>query len=140
MKLRRCRSEVMPYGIMKYCATHKERLSVSFSYRAVGTLHVRGTLHVKGTYRFARETLSSTKQKRLAVASLFCLVGEGGFEPPKLKAADLQSVPFGHSGTLPNPTIEIISHPHRSVKSKNEKRHQFLPVSTEWAKIFAQIP
>ncbi len=29
------------------------------------------------------------------------LVGEGGFEPPKLKAADLQSVPFGHSGTLP---------------------------------------
>ena len=30
------------------------------------------------------------------------LVGEGGFEPPKLKAADLQSVPFGHSGTLPN--------------------------------------
>ncbi len=35
---------------------------------------------------------------------LFCLhimVGEGGFEPPKHKAADLQSVPFGHSGTLP---------------------------------------
>ena len=30
------------------------------------------------------------------------LVEEGGFEPPKLKAADLQSVPFGHSGTLPN--------------------------------------
>ena len=29
------------------------------------------------------------------------LVGEGGFEPPKLKAADLQSVPFGHSGTPP---------------------------------------
>ena len=32
---------------------------------------------------------------------LILLVGEGGFEPPKLKAADLQSVPFGHSGTLP---------------------------------------
>ena len=29
------------------------------------------------------------------------LVGEDGFEPSKLKAADLQSVPFGHSGTLP---------------------------------------
>ena len=29
------------------------------------------------------------------------LVGAGGFGPPKLKAADLQSVPFGHSGTLP---------------------------------------
>ncbi len=29
------------------------------------------------------------------------LVEEGGFEPPKLKATDLQSAPFGHSGTLP---------------------------------------
>ena len=29
------------------------------------------------------------------------VVGEGGFEPPKLEAADLQSVPFGHSGTPP---------------------------------------
>jgi hypothetical protein len=28
-------------------------------------------------------------------------VGAGGFEPPKLKAADLQSVPIGHSGTRP---------------------------------------
>ena len=26
---------------------------------------------------------------------------EGGFEPPKSKTTDLQSVPFGHSGTLP---------------------------------------
>ena len=31
-----------------------------------------------------------------------CLVGEGGFEPPKAKPADLQSVPFGHLGTLPH--------------------------------------
>ena len=29
------------------------------------------------------------------------LVGEGGFEPPKRDATDLQSAPFGHSGTLP---------------------------------------
>ena len=29
------------------------------------------------------------------------LVGERGFEPRKQNAADLQSVPFGHSGTLP---------------------------------------
>ena len=35
---------------------------------------------------------------------LFCkilLVEEGGFEPPKHKVTDLQSVPFGHSGTPP---------------------------------------
>ena len=29
------------------------------------------------------------------------LVGAGGFEPPKSATTDLQSAPFGHSGTLP---------------------------------------
>ena len=29
------------------------------------------------------------------------MVEEGGFEPPKSLTTDLQSVPFGHSGTLP---------------------------------------
>ena len=29
------------------------------------------------------------------------MVEEGGFEPPKRYATDLQSAPFGHSGTLP---------------------------------------
>ena len=32
---------------------------------------------------------------------LICLVGAGGFEPPKSETTDLQSAPFGHSGTLP---------------------------------------
>ena len=30
------------------------------------------------------------------------LVGESGFEPLKRDATDLQSAPFGHSGTLPD--------------------------------------
>ena len=30
------------------------------------------------------------------------LVGGGGFEPPKSLTTDLQSAPFGHSGTLPD--------------------------------------
>ena len=30
------------------------------------------------------------------------MVGRGGFEPPKRSAADLQSAPFGHSGTYPH--------------------------------------
>ena len=30
------------------------------------------------------------------------LVEEGGFEPPKRNATDLQSAPFGHSGTPPS--------------------------------------
>ncbi len=29
------------------------------------------------------------------------MVGENGFEPLKQEATDLQSAPFGHSGTLP---------------------------------------
>ena len=29
------------------------------------------------------------------------MVGEGGFEPPKSLTTDLQSAPFGHSGTRP---------------------------------------
>ena len=28
-------------------------------------------------------------------------MGRGGFEPPKSATADLQSAPFGHSGTHP---------------------------------------
>ena len=46
------------------------------------------------------------------------MVGEGGFEPPKSVTTDLQSAPFGHSGTLPNPTIDIIQHDKRFVKHK----------------------
>ena len=38
-----------------------------------------------------------------------CLVGAGGFEPPKLKAADLQSVPIGHSGTRPYSFLRVRS-------------------------------
>ena len=46
--------------------------------------------------------LSQIKQKlQYPVRILEFLVGAGGFEPPKLKAADLQSVPIGHSGTRP---------------------------------------
>ena len=50
-----------------------------------------------------------TRDPRLGKAMLYhwatsawiLLVEEGGFEPPKHKVTDLQSVPFGHSGTPP---------------------------------------
>ena len=44
------------------------------------------------------------------------MVGEDGFEPSKSKTTDLQSAPFGHSGTLPykyqiaNKAITAITH------------------------------
>ena len=34
-------------------------------------------------------------------------MGGGGFEPPKQFAADLQSVPFGHSGIHPYPDFPV---------------------------------
>ena len=42
-------------------------------------------------------------------SSTNCMVGAGGFEPPKLKAADLQSVPIGHSGTRPYSFLRVRS-------------------------------
>ena len=36
------------------------------------------------------------------------IMGRGGFEPPKQIAADLQSVPFGHSGICPLLQYKIV--------------------------------
>ena len=55
------------------------------------------------------EDETRTRDPRLGKAMLYhwatsawiSLVEEGGFEPPKHKVTDLQSVPFGHSGTPP---------------------------------------
>ena len=43
-------------------------------------------------------------QKRILLSEK--MVGKDGFEPPKVKPADLQSAPFGHSGTCPYITDE----------------------------------
>ena len=53
------------------------------------------------TFGGSHLTLSATKQKTDSLESVSVLVGAGGFEPPKSKTTDLQSAPFGHSGTLP---------------------------------------
>ena len=39
--------------------------------------------------------------KKTAISGGLSLVGEGGFEPAKSVTTDLQSAPFGHSGTPP---------------------------------------
>ena len=39
--------------------------------------------------------------KELLQEEFFYLVGRDGFEPSKAVPADLQSAPFGHSGTYP---------------------------------------
>ena len=45
--------------------------------------------------------------RRQTVNMLFTM-GRGGFEPPKQIAADLQSVPFGHSGICPLLQYKIV--------------------------------
>ena len=37
------------------------------------------------------------------------MVEGGGFEPPKAEPSDLQSDPFGHSGTPPNCYLHLLS-------------------------------
>ena len=50
-------------------------------------------------FKNLRSGFISLKKALLSQCSF--LVGEGGFEPPKALPADLQSVPFGHSGIPP---------------------------------------
>ncbi len=44
---------------------------------------------------------ASKKIDQTSVWSIIFLVGSGGFEPPKTKATDLQSVAFGRSANFP---------------------------------------
>ena len=41
------------------------------------------------------------QNKKTSSLAAGCLVEEGGFEPPKSVTTDLQSAPFGRSGTPP---------------------------------------
>ena len=47
------------------------------------------------------ENTEKRKSKKPIAFAIGFLVGDGGFEPPKASPADLQSVPFGHSGNPP---------------------------------------
>ena len=59
----------------------------------------------RGTGRWSgRADQISERRKRKSEAdeiACFAMVGEGGFEPPKPKATDLQSAPFDRSGIPP---------------------------------------
>ena len=50
------------------------------------------TIHIYVLYK---------QQKNTTFSGVYAMVEEGGFEPPKVVPTDLQSVPFGRSGTLP---------------------------------------
>ena len=54
--------------------------------------------------------LSYSRSRYFLLHKVQELVEGGGFEPPKAEPTDLQSVPFGHSGTPPGETSEIDRH------------------------------
>ena len=56
-----------------------------------------GTVSLQQDFKSCASASSATRANEI---KLF-VMGRGGFEPPKQFAADLQSVPFGHSGICP---------------------------------------
>ncbi len=52
--------------------------------------------------------LNYTRLHFWAIAPTVTMVEGGGFEPPKAEPSDLQSDPFGHSGTPPKRKPRIV--------------------------------
>ena len=50
------------------------------------------------------------------------MVEGGGFEPPKAEPADLQSAPFGHSGTPPKSGSRILCVRHTQLSTKKRPK------------------
>ena len=78
---------------LHFCPKGRNRGFVPSSRREQGST---GALHLGSS-----NPSSPKAEKRHTERCVFFLVGEDGFEPSKRNAADLQSVPFGHSGTPP---------------------------------------
>ena len=68
----------------------------------VGCVFLIGIVAVKISFLKIMKTARKSSGLRLQSLRPHMLVGEDGFEPSKRNAADLQSVPFGHSGTPPD--------------------------------------
>ena len=83
------------YPRMKFSVSQKVKLSLPHT--PAGASRAAGSLHA----RIALIVTSGTLSYKEHAEACSLLVGEGGFEPPKSLTADLQSAPFGHSGTLP---------------------------------------
>ena len=60
-----------------------------------------GFLRESWLRRVANASIHSPCTRLPRKGATFVAVGADGFEPPKSKTADLQSAPFGHSGTHP---------------------------------------
>ena len=59
------------------------------------------------------------------------MVEGGGFEPPKAEPADLQSAPFGHSGTPPEIVNGAFSFNYLTMSTKKDHSSAFICVFCE---------
>ena len=77
------------------------------------------------SFAFYFEIRPNAEKVRCESIGLF-LVGEDGFEPSKRNAADLQSVPFGHSGTPPDVQLRMLFAQNFFIITRNEKMSRSL--------------
>ena len=73
---------------------------------------------------------SATTKKLTPEGDSFFVVGEDGFEPSKRNAADLQSVPFGHSGTPPDMSFVVCISRTFALYHEKEKCQVFFEKNT----------
>ena len=91
--------EIMTYG---HCEILRlpPQYEMKFAHiREANISHAAGVFHISQKYFTCPQGQISLKKALLS--QCFFLVGAGGFGPPKSVTTDLQSAPFGRSGTLP---------------------------------------
>ena len=97
----------MPSRARRDIFSHKQKWYCSLKLTVIlySPSHLRSKYHSAKSWISLRSNITRRKanitEKAIAKSNCFFVVEEGGFEPPKSTTTDLQSAPFGHSGTLP---------------------------------------
>ena len=94
------------YGKSHSEILRKTQCEIKFAHIREANTSLRSNFTLRSKISLARKGKFHWKNP-IAKAIGFFLVGEDGFEPSKRNAADLQSVPFGHSGTPPYKVVEM---------------------------------
>ena len=100
-----------PFGLKAYKYSKKkckmQEENCAFSHFSPKRLNVKKSANWSGK-RDSNPRHSAWKADALAswaIPADYAMVEGGGFEPPKASPTDLQSVPFGHSGTPPQTSL-----------------------------------
>ena len=88
----------------------------------MSTNQIHGPISQPKKYSICKFPSTQSLVPRYLVPCL--LVEGGGFEPPKVEPADLQSAPFGHSGTPPKIKPRILREHSTTVNRNDLIRHK----------------